>query len=53
MADRGRRVARSRYYGGAMERGGGDTAARLGREALAYSQWLLHNGWSLLIYPEG
>src|SRR3972149_2416404 len=24
-----------------------------GREALAYSQWLLHNRWSLLIFPEG
>lgn len=24
-----------------------------GREALAYSQWLLHNKWSLVIFPEG
>ena len=24
-----------------------------GHKALAYSQWLLHNGWSLVIFPEG
>lgn len=35
-----------RYNAFPIVRGGG-------REALAYSQWLLHNGWSLLIFPEG
>jgi long-chain acyl-CoA synthetase len=35
-----------RYNAFPITRGGG-------REALAYSQWLMHNGWSLLIYPEG
>jgi 1-acyl-sn-glycerol-3-phosphate acyltransferase len=35
-----------RYNAFPITRGGG-------REALAYSQWLLHNGWSLLIFPEG
>jgi 1-acyl-sn-glycerol-3-phosphate acyltransferase len=35
-----------RYNAFPIARGGG-------REALAYSQWLLHNGWSLLIFPEG
>jgi 1-acyl-sn-glycerol-3-phosphate acyltransferase len=35
-----------RYNSFPITRGGG-------REALAYSQWLLHNGWSLLIFPEG
>lgn len=35
-----------RYNAFPITRGGG-------REALAHSQWLLHNGWSLLIYPEG
>jgi 1-acyl-sn-glycerol-3-phosphate acyltransferase len=35
-----------RYNAFPITRGGG-------REALAYSQWLLHNDWSLLIFPEG
>jgi 1-acyl-sn-glycerol-3-phosphate acyltransferase len=35
-----------RYNAFPITRGGG-------REALAYSQWLLHNNWSLLIFPEG
>lgn len=35
-----------RYNSFPITRGGG-------REALAYSQWLLHNGWSLAIFPEG
>ncbi len=35
-----------RYNAFPITRGGG-------REALAYSQWLLHNAWSLLIFPEG
>jgi 1-acyl-sn-glycerol-3-phosphate acyltransferase len=35
-----------RYNAFPITRGGG-------REALAYSQWLLHNCWSLLIFPEG
>ncbi|MEX0682715.1 MAG: lysophospholipid acyltransferase family protein [Dehalococcoidia bacterium] len=35
-----------RYNAFPITRGGG-------REALAYSQWLLGNGWSLLIFPEG
>jgi 1-acyl-sn-glycerol-3-phosphate acyltransferase len=35
-----------RYNAFPITRGGG-------REALAYSQWLLHAGWSLLIFPEG
>lgn len=35
-----------RYNAFPITRGGG-------REALAYSQWLLHHGWSLLIFPEG
>src|SRR6266540_7288740 len=35
-----------RYNAFPITRGGGS-------EALAYSQWLLHNGWSLLIFPEG
>jgi len=35
-----------RYNSFPITRGGG-------REALAYSQWLLHNRWSLLIFPEG
>jgi 1-acyl-sn-glycerol-3-phosphate acyltransferase len=35
-----------RYNAFPITRGGG-------REALAYSQWLLHNRWSLLIFPEG
>ena len=35
-----------RYNAFPITRGGG-------REALAYSQWLLHSGWSLLIFPEG
>jgi 1-acyl-sn-glycerol-3-phosphate acyltransferase len=35
-----------RYNAFPITRGGG-------REALAYSQWLLHDGWSLLIFPEG
>ena len=35
-----------RYNAFPITRGGG-------REALAYSQWLLHEGWSLLIFPEG
>jgi 1-acyl-sn-glycerol-3-phosphate acyltransferase len=35
-----------RYNAFPITRGGG-------REALAYSQWLLANGWSLLIFPEG
>jgi 1-acyl-sn-glycerol-3-phosphate acyltransferase len=35
-----------RYNSFPITRGGG-------REALAYSQWLLHHGWSLLIFPEG
>jgi 1-acyl-sn-glycerol-3-phosphate acyltransferase len=35
-----------RYNAFPITRGGG-------REALAYSQWLLHKGWSLLIFPEG
>jgi len=35
-----------RYNSFPITRGGG-------RQALAYSQWLLHNGWSLLIFPEG
>jgi len=35
-----------RYNAFPITRGGG-------REALAYSQWLLHHDWSLLIFPEG
>jgi 1-acyl-sn-glycerol-3-phosphate acyltransferase len=35
-----------RYNAFPITRGGG-------REALSYSQWLLHNKWSLLIFPEG
>src|SRR5436309_10024248 len=35
-----------RYNSLPITRGGG-------REGLCYSQWLLHNGWSLLIFPEG
>jgi 1-acyl-sn-glycerol-3-phosphate acyltransferase len=35
-----------RYNAFPITRGGG-------REALSYSQWLLHNNWSLLIFPEG
>jgi 1-acyl-sn-glycerol-3-phosphate acyltransferase len=35
-----------RYNSFPITRGGG-------REALAYSQWLLRHGWSLLIFPEG
>lgn len=35
-----------RYNAFPITRGGG-------REALAYSQWLLHHQWSLLIFPEG
>src|SRR5438874_8663851 len=35
-----------RYNAFPITRGGG-------REALSYSQWLLHHGWSLLIFPEG
>jgi len=35
-----------RYNAFPITRGGG-------REALSYSQWLLHNRWSLLIFPEG
>jgi 1-acyl-sn-glycerol-3-phosphate acyltransferase len=35
-----------RYNSFPITRGGG-------REALAYSQWLLSHGWSLLIFPEG
>jgi 1-acyl-sn-glycerol-3-phosphate acyltransferase len=35
-----------RYNAFPITRGGG-------REALSYSQWLMHNGWSLLIFPEG
>ena len=35
-----------RYNAFPITRGGG-------REALAYSQWLLHHNWSLLIFPEG
>jgi 1-acyl-sn-glycerol-3-phosphate acyltransferase len=35
-----------RYNAFPITRGGG-------REALAYSQWLMHHGWSLLIFPEG
>lgn len=35
-----------RYNAFPITRGGG-------REALAYSQWLMHNKWSLLIFPEG
>ena len=35
-----------RYNAFPITRGGG-------REALSYSQWLLHNHWSLLIFPEG
>src|SRR5207247_3617557 len=35
-----------RYNAFPIARGGGS-------EALSYSQWLLHNGWSLLIFPEG
>lgn len=35
-----------RYNAFPITRGGG-------RQALAYSQWLLHHGWSLLIFPEG
>ncbi len=35
-----------RYNAFPITRGGG-------REALTYSQWLLDNGWSLLIFPEG
>lgn len=35
-----------RYNAFPITRGGG-------REALAYSQWLTANGWSLLIFPEG
>lgn len=35
-----------RYNAFPIARGGGS-------EALSYSQWLLQNGWSLLIFPEG
>jgi 1-acyl-sn-glycerol-3-phosphate acyltransferase len=35
-----------RYNAFPISRGGG-------RRALAYSQWLLHKNWSLLIFPEG
>jgi len=35
-----------RYNAFPITRGGG-------RDALAYSQWLLHRNWSLLIFPEG
>jgi 1-acyl-sn-glycerol-3-phosphate acyltransferase len=35
-----------RYNAFPITRGGG-------REALAYSQWLLRNRWSLLVFPEG
>jgi len=35
-----------RYNAFPITRGGG-------REALDYSRWLLRNGWSLLIFPEG
>lgn len=35
-----------RYNSFPITRGGG-------RKALAYSQWLLDSGWSLLIFPEG
>jgi 1-acyl-sn-glycerol-3-phosphate acyltransferase len=35
-----------RYNAFPITRGGGS-------EALSYSQWLLQNGWSLLIFPEG
>jgi 1-acyl-sn-glycerol-3-phosphate acyltransferase len=35
-----------RYNSFPITRGGG-------RQALAYSQWLLRHGWSLLIFPEG
>jgi 1-acyl-sn-glycerol-3-phosphate acyltransferase len=35
-----------RYNAFPITRGGG-------RTALAYSEWLLQNGWSLLIFPEG
>jgi 1-acyl-sn-glycerol-3-phosphate acyltransferase len=35
-----------RYNSFPITRGGG-------RQALAYSQWLLSHGWSLLIFPEG
>jgi len=35
-----------RYNAFPITRGGG-------KAALAYSQWLLKNGWSLLIFPEG
>ena len=35
-----------RYNAFPITRGGGS-------EALSYSQWLLRNGWSLLIFPEG
>jgi len=35
-----------RYNAFPITRGGGS-------EALTYSQWLLKNGWSLLIFPEG
>ena len=35
-----------RYNAFPISRGGG-------RAALAYSEWLLQNGWSLLIFPEG
>jgi len=35
-----------RYNAYPISRGGG-------RQALAYSQWLLHRNWSLLIFPEG
>ena len=35
-----------RYNSYPITRGGG-------RQALAYSQWLLHHGWALVIFPEG
>ena len=35
-----------RYNAFPITRGGG-------REALGYSEWLLHNKWSLLMFPEG
>jgi long-chain acyl-CoA synthetase len=35
-----------RYNSFPITRGGG-------RKALAYSQWLIDQGWSLLIFPEG
>jgi len=35
-----------RYNSYPITRGGG-------RQALAYSQWLLHHGWTLVIFPEG